>query len=243
MKIAEIAIATAVQNLASEVGPELAGVKGPIVTLESDAFLCREGSVMNLEPSSEPSPAAHARRALRARLKTERSAFVDSPAAAEQGSLLASALREALLPLEPQCLGLYCALPSEFNAAPVIVADARFDKCVLALPYARRTPRSMAFRRWDRVEPTLADECGIASCEGALVVPDVVVVPCVGYTAAGYRLGFGGGYYDRWLAAHTHVVAVGVAWSFAEIDSATFAAEPHDIALAFIVTERGVIAG
>lgn len=198
-------------------------------------------SVMKLEPSSEPSPAASARRALRARLKAERSAFAASPIAAERGLLLASALREALLPLEPQCLGLYCALPSEFNAASAIVADAGFDKCVLALPYARRTPNTMTFRRWDRAEPTAADECGIPTCEGALVVPDVVVVPCVGYTAAGYRLGFGGGYYDRWLAAHPHVVAAGVAWSFAEVDATTFAARPHDIALAFIVTERGVV--
>ena len=98
----------------------------------------------------------------------------------------------------------------------------------------------MEFRRWDGSAPTLVDECGIGSSDGAPVVPDVVVVPCVGFTGAGHRLGFGGGYYDRWLAAHRHVVAVGVAWSFAEIDLATFAARPHDIPLAFVVTERGV---
>ena len=45
-----------------------------------------------------------------------------------------------------------------------------------------------------------------------------VVVPCVGFTAAGHRLGYGGGHYDRWLAAHPHVVAVGVAWSAGEIN-------------------------
>ncbi len=98
----------------------------------------------------------------------------------------------------------------------------------------------MEFRRWDGAAPALADECGIASSDGAAVVPDVVVVPCVGFTAAGHRLGYGGGYYDRWLGAHRDVVAVGVAWSFAEIDLATFAARPHDIPLAFVVTERGI---
>ena len=71
-------------------------------------------------------------------------------------------------------------------------------------------------------------------------MPDVVLVPCVGFTGAGYRLGYGGGYFDRWLAAHPHVVAVGVAWSVAELDPATFAAQPHDLPLAFVVTERGV---
>ena len=180
---------------------------------------------------------------LRSRLLAARSAWAASAGEAANAPQLASALRDAIASLEPQRLGLYCALPSEFNAAPAIVADARFDKCVLALPYARRTPRTMAFRHWNRAEPDVADECGIPSCEGAPVVPDVVVVPCVGYTASGYRLGFGGGYYDRWLAAHPNVVAVGVAWAFAEIDEAAFAAEPHDIALAFIVNENGVVTG
>jgi 5,10-methenyltetrahydrofolate synthetase len=138
------------------------------------------------------------------------------------------------------CLGLYWPLRSEFNAAAALAADAAFDKVVRALPYARRVPRAMEFRRWDGAAPQVADECGIASSEGAPVVPDVVVVPCVGFTADGHRLGYGGGYYDRWLAAHPQVVAVGVAWSFTEIDLATFAARPHDIALAFVVTERGV---
>jgi len=99
----------------------------------------------------------------------------------------------------------------------------------------------MEFRQWDGSAPRLLDECGIGSSDGAPVVPDVVVVPCVGFTAAGHRLGFGGGYYDRWLAANRHAVAVGVAWSFAEIDLATFAAQAHDVPLAFIVTERGVL--
>jgi 5,10-methenyltetrahydrofolate synthetase len=71
-------------------------------------------------------------------------------------------------------------------------------------------------------------------------VPDVVVVPCVGFTEACHRLGYGGGYYDRWLAEHRQVTAVGVAWSFAEVDLVTFAAQPHDIPLTLIVTERGV---
>ena len=63
----------------------------------------------------------------------------------------------------------------------------------------------MEFRRWDGGAPALADECGIGSSDGAVVVPDVLVVPCVGFTDAGHRLGYGGGYYDRWLAAHRDV--------------------------------------
>lgn len=74
-----------------------------------------------------------------------------------------------------------------------------------------------------------------------MVVPDVVVVPCLGYTKSGFRLGYGGGYYDRWLAAHPHVTAIGVAWSACEIDEAEFVLEAHDLALTIVMTERGVV--
>jgi 5,10-methenyltetrahydrofolate synthetase len=194
-----------------------------------------------LEPNDPTEAEDDARRALRARLLAERDAFAGSAAADAARDALSDHLRAALVPLEPECLGLYWPLGSEFNAAAAIADDAAFAKATRALPYARRAPRAMEFRRWDGAAPTIVDECGIGSSEGAPVVPDVVVVPCVGFTAAGHRLGFGGGYYDRWLAANRQVVAVGVAWSFAEIDLATFAARPHDIALAFVVTERGVL--
>jgi 5,10-methenyltetrahydrofolate synthetase len=192
------------------------------------------------EPNAGSEAERTARRALRARLLAEREAFVASGAADAASGALSEHLRAALVPLEPACLGLYWPLGSEFNAAAALAADPSFDKTTRALPYARRVPPAMEFRRWDGSAPTQVDECGIGASDGAPVEPDVVVVPCVGFTAAGHRLGFGGGYYDRWLAAHRHVVAVGVAWSFAEIDVAGFAARPHDVPLAFVVTERGV---
>jgi 5-formyltetrahydrofolate cyclo-ligase len=99
----------------------------------------------------------------------------------------------------------------------------------------------MEYRAWDRREPGLRDECGIPACDGPVVVPDVVLVPCVGFTASGHRLGYGGGYFDRWLAEHRHVTAVGVAWSVTELGEAELAPQPHDLALALVVTERGVV--
>jgi 5-formyltetrahydrofolate cyclo-ligase len=198
---------------------------------------------VNLEPAPPAASAADrltARRALRARLLAERETFIASSAFAAADAALATELRTAIIRLEPERLGLYWPFRSEFNAAAALAADATLDKVARALPYARRTPRAMEFRSWNGARPTLKDECGIGTGEGEAVLPDVVVVPCVGFTAAGHRLGYGGGYYDRWLAAHPQVVAVGVAWSGAELDLATFAAEPHDVPLAFVVTERGI---
>ena len=186
-------------------------------------------------------PARAARRALRERLLAERERFLATPAAAAAAEALAATLRQVIAELEPECLGLYCAFRSEFNAAAAIAADPRLKELPLALPYARRMPKSMEFRRWDGTAPQAVDECGIGSSDGASVVPDVLLVPCVGFTDAGHRLGYGGGYYDRWLAAHREATAVGVAWSFSRIDPAIFAADPHDVPLTLVVTEQGAV--
>ena len=111
----------------------------------------------------------------------------------------------------------------------------------LALPFAQRSPVQMQYRAWDGQPATLVDECGIPCVEGAEVVPDVVLVPCVGFTRSGYRLGFGSGYFDRWLSVHPHVTTVGVAWSFCELPEEEWTAAAHDHALMVVVTERGVV--
>ena len=99
----------------------------------------------------------------------------------------------------------------------------------------------MHYRAWDLGEPTVRDECHIASASGPRVVPDVVLVPCVGFTRAGHRLGYGGGYFDRWLASHPGVTAVGVAWSVGRVDRAVFDPQPHDVTLALVITEQGIV--
>jgi 5,10-methenyltetrahydrofolate synthetase len=195
---------------------------------------------VNIAPAP-PGPALADRRALRARLLRERHAFVASTGFAAAADALGSHLRATLAHLEPECLGLYWPVRCEFNAAIALSADEGLDKVPRALPYARRDPPRLEFRRWDGAAPTLVDECGVPSVDAPVLQPDVVVVPCVGFTSGGHRLGYGGGYYDRWLATHRHVVAVGVAWSFAEIDLPSFAAQGHDVTLACIVTERGVV--
>lgn len=179
------------------------------------------------------------RQTLRKSLLAQREEFVAGAGFEAAFAALARHLTKVLSELEPESLGLYWPHRSEFNAVSALVADSTFAKLPISLPFAQRKPVQMHYRAWDRKPPTTVDECGITTSEGAPVVPDVVLVPCVGFTASGYRLGYGGGYFDRWLAQHPHVTAIGVAWSFAEIDDAAFAPEPHDQALTLIVTERG----
>jgi len=72
-----------------------------------------------------------------------------------------------------------------------------------------------------------------------VVVPDVLFMPLVGFTAEGDRLGQGGGYYDRYLAAHPQVAAIGMAWDIQEVPQLPL--EPHDMRLSAIVTPTRVL--
>jgi len=192
-----------------------------------------------LLPDPPATPAGADRTSTRRRLCAARDAFLDATPGAH--AALAAHLHRVLVQLEPAQLGLYWALRSEFNAAVTCSGDRALDSIVLSLPYARRNPPEMQYRTWDGQTPTLQDECGIPAAEGAVVVPEVILVPCVGYTASGFRLGYGGGYFDRYMAAHPHVTAVGVAWSVTCMSDDEFAAQAHDMALMAIVTEKGVV--
>jgi 5-formyltetrahydrofolate cyclo-ligase len=76
--------------------------------------------------------------------------------------------------------------------------------------------------------------------ERRVVKPDVLVIPLVGYDAAGFRLGYGGGYYDRTLASLApRPFCIGVGYDEAELE--TIHPQLHDIPMDAIVTERRVL--
>lgn len=182
--------------------------------------------------SNRPMTAPPADRSeLRRRLLAERRAFAATPAFQTAAQALRQALPGLLAQLEPELLGVYWPLGGEFDPGEL--------PWPRALPFARREPAGMVYRRWDGHAPAVQDECGIPAAGGAVAVPDVVLVPCVGFTREGFRLGYGGGYFDRWLAEHPGVTTVGLAWSAAET---VFAVEAHDRALTLILTERELIA-
>ena len=75
--------------------------------------------------------------------------------------------------------------------------------------------------------------------DAPVVVPQVLFMPLIGFTAKGDRLGQGGGYYDRFLAAHPHTIAIGMAWDVQEV--AELPTELHDMRLSAIVTPTRVL--
>jgi 5-formyltetrahydrofolate cyclo-ligase len=79
--------------------------------------------------------------------------------------------------------------------------------------------------------------------EGDWVRPEVLLVPLLGFDLRGYRLGYGGGYYDRTLAAAmpSPPLAIGVGFEIGRLE--TIHPRPHDVPMDLIVTERQVFRG
>ncbi len=146
----------------------------------------------------------------------------------------------ALLALIPPgaVIGLYVAGHGE---APAAGYARHFHEAGhgVALPWFAARDQPMHFRRWalpQLDELLVPGPFGVAqpAADAAPVTPDVLFVPLVGFTADGARLGQGGGHYDRWLAAHPAVPAIGLAWDCQLVDS--LPREAHDRMLAAVVT-------
>jgi 5-formyltetrahydrofolate cyclo-ligase len=110
----------------------------------------------------------------------------------------------------------------------------------LALPVVVEKGRPLEFRLWkpgDRMARGVYDIPFPA--EGAAVTPRALIIPLLGFDEAGYRLGYGAGYYDRTLASFPEKpLAVGVGFELARME--TIHPLPHDIPMDYIVTEAGL---
>lgn len=113
----------------------------------------------------------------------------------------------------------------------------------LALPRIEAKGAAPSFRRWREGDVLIDNPHGIAEprADAETIVPDVVLVPLLSFDAAGHRLGYGGGYYDRTLdalRAGGTVLAIGIAYAGQEV--ALLPRDPHDRPLDAILTESGL---
>lgn len=109
----------------------------------------------------------------------------------------------------------------------------------LALPLVQARAAPLLFLQWAPGEPMDKDEYGIPvpSRREKIVEPEVLLIPCVGFNSARFRLGYGGGFYDRTLALHPRPTTVGIAYQLAQTE---FAEDAHDVAMDGIITELGI---
>ena len=110
----------------------------------------------------------------------------------------------------------------------------------LALPEVVRRGQPMVFREWRPGCPLREQRFGVmVPAEGELLRPEVILLPPVAFDRAGYRLGYGGGYYDRTLAALApRPLAVGVGFELSACE--TIHPQPWDVRLDLVVTEAGI---
>ena len=132
----------------------------------------------------------------------------------------------------------YMPMRTEIN--PLAAMAAHPGPVGVPVILARATP--LRFRLWGPGVTMVGGEFGaLIPAEGPWVVPEVVIVPLLAFDARGYRLGYGGGFYDRTLAGlreRGRVVAVGFAFAAQEVD--VVPVDAYDQRLDAVVTEAGL---
>ncbi len=136
-------------------------------------------------------------------------------------------------------LGVYWPFRAEFDPRPLIDWLIGAGSAV-ALPAVVDKRGPLEYRAWRPGEPLVNGVWDIPVPERReVVVPDAVLAPLVGFDEACYRLGYGGGYFDRTLAAlRPKPLAIGVGFELSRI--ATIRPQPFDMPMDFVVTETAL---
>jgi 5-formyltetrahydrofolate cyclo-ligase len=139
--------------------------------------------------------------------------------------------------LEWLVVGIYWPFKGEYDVRPIARQfHARGTR--LALPMVVEKNRPLVFRSWTpgaKLVPGIWN-IPVPTDDAPVVEPDALIVPLVGFDDEGYRLGYGGGYYDRTLASlRRRPLTIGVGFELAELS--TIHPQPHDIPMDAIVTE------
>ena len=136
-------------------------------------------------------------------------------------------------------LGVYWPFRAEFDPRPLV--DRLLDQGVAAaLPVVVDKKGPLEYRAWRPGDPLVDGVWGIPVPERReVVVPQTVLAPLVGFDRDCYRLGYGGGYFDRTLAALSpRPMAIGVGFEFSRLD--TIHPQPFDVAMDVVVTEAAL---
>lgn len=175
------------------------------------------------------------RKAERERLIAARLA-IPADERAKMAELIAEGLNGAIGDPKGHIISLYWPFRGEPDLRPWI-ASITTRGATAALPVVIEKGRPLIFRAYrpgDRLEKGVWNIP--VPAEGAQIVPDIVLAPVVGFDPQNYRLGYGGGFFDRTLAAlASKPLVIGVGYSFQAIP--TIYPQPHDIPMDRIVTE------
>jgi 5,10-methenyltetrahydrofolate synthetase len=175
---------------------------------------------------------------LRRQLQAERQAMSDRH---QRSVHLQEVLRVWLLSRRESTIGAYWPIKGEFDALPALYRWSEADpKRRIGLPVIDRDTRQLKFHVWFPGCPMEMDAYDIPKPKDTEAFePQLLLVPLVGFGPQGVRLGYGGGFYDRTLAALSpRPVTVGVGYAHGHVP--WLEPKPHDVPLDCILTEDGV---
>ncbi len=186
-----------------------------------------------------------AKKALRRELIARRLQLADRD---ECERRLQEVLRIWLVGRPDTVIGAYWPIRGEFDPLPALhrwkedgelTEQPRLRR--IGLPVVDRQHKTLRFHAWYPGCPMEEDAFRIPKPKDTEVLePSLLFVPCVGYTYGGYRLGYGGGFYDRTLATlrpRPYTVGLGFHSGYVE----EFEPEPHDVALDAVLNDNGVV--
>ena len=193
-----------------------------------------------LSPSAEHAPDQGVFRAALRREKLAARLALDPAIHAALSANLEQHLAALLLPLAPQTLAFCAPVRGEFDARP-LAARLLERGWQAAMPVVTAVAAPMSFHAWMPSAAMSSDRYGIPiPADGAAVVPDIVLLPLLAFDAQGFRLGYGGGYFDRTLAAMVpRPQAIGIGFEVGRV--ADIRPQVHDIRLDAVVTETGLL--
>lgn len=187
-----------------------------------------------------PDPDA-AKDSLRVRAAQARCAAAAALPPVEAGRLLA-VTAAPLVPAAAVVAG-YWPMGDEIDPRPLMECLAGRG-CSLALPVVEGRAQPLLFRRWRAGEPLEPGAHGtrhpLAAAEA--VIPSVLLVPLLAFDRLGWRLGYGGGYYDRTLdllRGAGQIMVVGLAYAAQQVEAVPH--DGHDQRLDAVATEQGVM--
>jgi 5,10-methenyltetrahydrofolate synthetase len=192
------------------------------------------------DPSSNQGPDSAAFRSRLRREKIEARLAMSADEHARASAAIEAGLEGLLADRPAQVIAFCWPLRKEFDCRPLVGRLlARGWQAVQPVVIAPESP--MVFRPWTPATPMTTDRHGIPIPAGdSSLDPDVVLLPLVAFDAAGYRIGYGGGYFDRTLAAMApRPLAIGIGFELARVE--TTRPQAHDIRLDAIVTEAGSV--
>lgn len=150
-----------------------------------------------------------------------------------------AALAAELLPPAGRALGFCWPYQGEADVVPFVLRWIE-QGGTAALPVVVRPREPMVFRQWTQTAVMTQGAYDIPiPVDTAVVEPQVLLVPLTGFDAKGYRLGYGGGFFDRTVAEmRPRPLMVGVGFELSWVQS--IRPQAHDIPMDIVVTELGV---